>query len=483
MIITEFSLQFKILERLSMRIFRAALFCTFLSFSLPAQTATQTAGVFTLKNRIAVPIEIMQTSLAENENKLYLIGKQNIQLWDISANKLVKAYPHEFSPIAPIGFLGKLLDIRYPLIINAEKTKGIALLSKKENGNQTAALWDLRSGKQVGLIYRPGKTIRSMDFSGDGKTIISTHGELADMEIVIWDTETLSVRNSIAARDLSWIHLSNDGEKIFIGTGKANTWAGNVLGYDDSNKIDLLNARTGKLERSFKAPGIKSGSTIGSSPTLDKDERFIAARTGDDVTVWDTNGDGTPKYVINEKVKRAYRPLRISDDGRFLVTVPDRIINVYDIETGKLYKGIPTTDQLDSCYLSPDSRYLIKRYTGTVAVTDLESGKFLYNLSIDTYNQEDSTSGLSASYESENAAVSPNSKFIMIYGPKQVRIFDIADGKMLQTLIDPQTVKYKDSGKLKDDGLDGMTASWIGNGDSVRVLGDSDRVYFQWDAR
>jgi WD40 repeat protein len=473
-----------------MRIFRAALFCIFLSFSLPAQTATPAADVFSLKNRIAVPGEIVHISLAEDENKLYLIGKQNIQLWDLSTDKLVKAYPHEFSPIAPIGFIGKLLNIpyplmmlRYPLIMNVNNTRGIAFPAKNETGSRAAALWDLRSGKKLGLIQRPGKNIRDVDFSGDGKTIISTHGELADMEIVIWDTETLSVRNYIAVHDLSWMHLSNDGEKVFITTGKANTWAGNVFGYDDTNRIDLLNARTGKLERSFKASGIKSASTMGSSPTLDKDERLIAARTGDDVTVWDTSGDGTPKYVVNEKVKRSYRPLRISDDGRFLVTVPNNIINIYELETGKVYKSIQTASVLDSCYLSPNGHYLIERYTGNVAVTDLESGKFLYNLDIDTYDQKDYTSGLSTTYESENAAVSPNSKFIMIYGAKQVRIFNIADGKLLQTLVDPQTVKYKDSGKLKDDGLDGVTASWIGDGDSVRVLGDSDRIYFQWNAK
>jgi WD40 repeat protein len=460
-----------------MRIFRAALFCIFLSLSLFAQTN----DVFTLKNRIAVPGEIVHVSLAEDE--LYLIGKQNIQLWDVSTNKLVKAYPHEFSAIAPLGFIGKLLNLRYPLVMNADKTRGIAFLAKKETGNQAAALWDLHSGKQLGLIQRPGKNIRDVDFSGDGKTIISTHGELIDMEIVIWDTETLSVRNAIAVHDLSWVHLSNDGEKVFITTGKANTWAGNILGYDDTNRIDLLNARTGKLEKSFQAPNIKAGSTKGTPPVLDKEERFLAARTWDDVTVWDINGDGTPKYVINQKVKRTLRPVQISDDGRFLFTIPDRIINVYDLETGKLYRDIPTTDQLDSCYLSPDSRYLIKRFTGTAAVTDLETGKFLYDLSVNTYTYEDTSGGPSSTYESENVSVSPNSKFIMIYGPKQVRIFNIADGKLLQTLVDPQTVKYKDSGKLKDDGLDGVTANWTGEGDSVRVLGDSDRVYLQWNAR
>jgi hypothetical protein len=43
--------------------------------------------------------------------------------------------------------------------------------------------------------------------------------------------------------------------------------------------------------------------------------------------------------------------------------------------------------------------------------------------------------------------------------------------------------KYQDSGKLKSDGLKGLTAGWIGDGDLVYVFGDEDITYLLWNAK
>lgn len=99
-----------------------------------------------------------------------------------------------------------------------------------------------------------------------------------------------------------------------------------------------------------------------------------------------------------------------------------------------------------------------------------------------TYTSDD-PAGVSSSSELDRLRVSPNGKFIMIYGDNEVDIFDISTGDKLQTLFDPQTAKYKESGKLKNDGLNGLTAGWIGDGDRVYVFGNEDRTYLMWDAK
>ncbi len=454
----------------------------FLCLVLPAISFSQAGkDVFQLKSRIDFSPGLIQTSFSENENKLFLIGKEEIQLWDVSANKFLRAYPHSFPLIAPGDLLGRLFNVRNPMIFSPDGSKGILLLSKEEKGNWSATVWDLRTGNRTGVLQRPDKAIRSANFSEDGKTIISTHGDPAETELVFWDGENFAYRNSLLVRDLSWHHLSRDGEKIFIGTGKANKWAGQILGYDDAGKVELWNARTAKVEKTFRAQNVKFKSVMGPGPMLSKDEKFLAARSGNNVAVWDTSGDGSPKFEIKPAdIKKNIGLINLSDDGRYVVASGNGNIGIYELETGKLYKTIAFGG--DRSELSPDNKYFIVRYTGAVAVFEVETGKLLYTLTIKTYTTDDPYGGASHTGESESAKVSPSGRFIMIYGDKEVGIFDIAGGKRVQTLVDPRTAKYKDNGKIKDSGLNTRKADWIGSEDSLYVFGKENRFYLLWDA-
>ncbi len=463
-----------------MNFFRIAL----LGLILSGFAVSQAGGDnFQLRTRIGFSEGLLQASYLRNENRLLLIGKNSIQLWDIASNKIVRTYPHEIIGMTPGDLVGRFLKISFPMSFSPDGSRGIVLLPGAVKKSWSAAVWDLQTGKRAGVLQRAANPIRTADFSEDGRSLISTHGDLSNAEIAFWDAETFSLKNSIFIGDLSWYHLTADGEKIFLASGKAQKWFGNVISYAPSGRIELRDTATGKIEKTFTAENIKIGAAGISEPAVSKDERFLAAKAENKIVVWDTSGTGAPKFEIPAQANKSkLRLIEITKDGKYVVAAQGKEAWAYELETGKLFREFPIPDEAQFG-LSPDSKYAIFRSTGSATVYDLETRKILYTLGLGTYTSDDPYGGVSSSGELDRLRISPNGKFIMIYGDNEVDIFDISTGDKLQTLFDPQTAKYKESGKLKSDGLNGLTAGWIGDGDSVYVFGSEDRTYLLWKAK
>jgi WD40 repeat protein len=462
-----------------MRVFRTGLFCLILSAPLLAQNS----DIFKLKSRIDLPAGPVQTSFLENEGKLYVVGKKEVKLWDVSADKLVRSYPHDYLPIVPVGLVGRVLDIRNSMVLNPEGTSGLVLLKTDGIGPQSIGMRDLASGKQIGVLQRAGKNARDFSFSADGKLIFASYGEPADSEIVIWNAGTLEVKSAIVVKDLSWYRVTADGEKIFVGQARANKWSGNVIGYDDSDRIELRNAADGKAEKIFRSPGIKFWGLNNSEPLLSSDEKFLVARSKTDVIVWDTTGDGSPSFTVRSRDFKNVRLVELSEDGKFVVTVRGKHAEIHELGTGKPFSDIATGSTGLSYDLLPGNKYFVIRDTGSAMVYDAELGKYLYTLKIKTRHVESENNPILTSEDVEDVEVSPSGKYFLVSGYKEVNIYNIADGKLMQTLADPRTAKYSDGGKLKDDGLNARRADWIGDEDALYVYGKEDRSYTLWETR
>jgi WD40 repeat protein len=313
---------------------------------------------------------------------------------------------------------------------------------------------------------------------------MSLHGELKEAELSFWDPATFEHRTSITVQDLSFHQLSRDGEHVYIGSARAKKWLGiTVIGFETSKGIELWNTRTAKLEKTYTDGDIKFWNPFNSSPVVSRDEKYLAARSeGNKIIVWETTGDGSPKYAIPAgDPKKKLRLVGMSDDSKYLLTRTDAEANVYELATGKLYRNLPLSG--DSTFdLSPNGKYAVRRSQGWVGVYDLENEKALFglNLKVKTEQRENEAS---YEYEVENAQVSPDSKFILVYGDRDVRIYDMATGEPVQTLVDPQRVKYKDNGKVKDNGLDNNRAGWLASGDSIYVFGEDGRSFYLWNKK
>jgi WD40 repeat protein len=472
-----------------MRFLQTGLLGLLLFLSIAAQPGKDP---FTLNGRLGLSdkdegIGIVQTISLGKGNRFLIVGKRQVQLWDIPSARLVNSYFHKITGVQHVGFLMSLLNIPNHMEVNSEGTRGI-LVSKDPNAklgeNMVAAVWNLETGERLALLDRAAKPFRSAFFSENGATIMSLHGELKQAELSFWDPATFEHRTSIKVQDLSFQQLSRDGEHVYIGSAKANKWLGiTVVGFETSKGIELWNTRTGKLEKTYTDGDIKFWNPLNSSPVVSRDEKYMAARSeGNKIVVWETAGDGSPKYAIPASdPKKKVRLVGISDDSRYLLTRTDEEAEVYELTTGKLYRNFRLSG--DSTFdLSPDSKYAIRRSQGSVGVYDLESEKYLYSLRlrVDTETRENEPS---YEYQVEGAQVSPDSKYIMVYGDRDVRIYDMITGEPVQSLVDPQRVKYKDNGKIKNNGLDNNRAGWLASGNSIYVFGDDGRSFLLWNKK
>jgi hypothetical protein len=474
-----------------MRVVKTGVLTLLLTACVFAQTSRE---VFELKGQIGLsgPDEKIVYRVPLNDgNKLLLVGRNQLQFWDVASGKMTRSAPHKIEGFWPgaLGFLRETIDIPNAMEVSRDGRKGI-LAVKIVNGSgekqREAVVWNLETGERLAVLNRPLSPIRTANFSEDGSTIITIHGELKDAQLSFWNAADLTQRGAITVRDLSFYQLSRDGEHVFISSAKANKWMDvALLGFESSKGIELRNTRTGKLEKTYTDGDIKFWNPLNAGPSVSPDEKYLVARNeANKLVVWETAGGGAPKYQIggdgDPEIK--YRLVGISDDSRYLLARKGKEALIYEMETGKLYRkfGLPWESEYT---LSPDSKFAIRQSDGWVGIYDLESEKAMPSYNLRSSTSTDTVTGESTTSTVERAKISPDLKFIMIYGYRDVRIYDIATGEMVQTLIDPQLVKYKKNGTIKDSGLDSWKADWLAAGDTVYVQGRNGKSLFLWNKK
>ncbi|PYT01584.1 MAG: hypothetical protein DMF63_01690 [Acidobacteria bacterium] len=471
----------------------------FLSLLLSSSIVAQTSkDIFELKGQLGLTDKddtILQTASLEKGNEFLLVGKNQLQVWDVATAKLIRSSPHKITAFwEPNFFFRRLLPgkVNIPLLLNVDQmqlspdgTIGITVSRPSEKDRLGAILvWNLRNGDSLGRLTRPIGPVREAQFSENGSTLMTIHGDVKNAELVFWDVESLSQRNSIPVADISFQQLSRDGEHVYIAAGKANKWLDvTVMSYDPSNAIEVWNTRTGKREASFTDGSAKFRSTV----FVSSDNKYVVARSTDEkIDVWETSGDGSPKYRIEQPASRLnYGLLGISKDSKYLLTSTKNEARVYDLATGNLYRTFPMREEaLPYSYtLSPDSRLAVISGDAWIANYDLEKEKYVFTYTIRTESQQLDYDPNSREHEVEKPRMSPDGKFMMIDGRKDIRVYEMATGELVQSLIDPRRVKYKGNGEVKDSGLNHSVAGWLSSGNSIYAVGADGRSFYLWNKK
>ena len=186
----------------------------FLQEAAGLQTASD---LFKLKSRIEFPagLSVGHVLPLDDGRKLLLIAGSEARIWDVEKGALIKSYTNDFS-FSPKGLVETL-------VVSPDGSKLITVEKLSGNKYRSATVWDLSTGKHTELNGTLNKT-RSARFSRNGKIILTTHGDLKDLELRFWDAGTLKLRSSIRMKDLGWHHISDTGDRIFIANGKAIKW-------------------------------------------------------------------------------------------------------------------------------------------------------------------------------------------------------------------------------------------------------------------
>lgn len=485
-----------------MRFLQLGVLCLLLSAFAAAQTNND---LYSFKSRYSLGENsgnIVQTEPLNDGKRFLLIGRRELKLYDVPSANLVKSFDHNIEGFKG-SFTRQMSWYPVPMKISPDGAYGIVLkkgmpgISSSEV--KAALVWNLQTGERSAVLTR-NDPVRSAEYSTDGSTIMSVHGDLKDSEIAFWDAKTFKLISSLKVKDLGFREMSPDGQKVYIGSAKANKSLGLWIDdFDPINGIAVWSTRTGKLEKTFTDGNIKYKHELDFGPVLSPDGRFLAAGSeGNKIVVWDTAGDGKAQYMITESnPKNVLRVTRFSADSKYLLAVRRGDAEMWEAGTGKLYRKFPLVpiSSRDSSYLfmgrdsilkdlyfrlSPDMKYGIRLTTGSFGVYDLENEKDLYDISLETTRVEKEGKATEY-YQDEMIEVSPDSKTVMIYGGRSVRIHDLATGKEIQRLFAPERAQYSKSGKLRDSGLNNNFAGWLADGETIYVYGEDRKSFYLWN--
>lgn len=211
--------------------------------------------------------------------------------------------------------------------------------------------------------------------------------------------------------------------------------------------------------------------------SMSADEEYIAVAQDEKIAVLRVDSDGKPLYeIVRDSPNERFNAVEITSLYNFLIVTrnnkkdkkPDRT-EIYDVKTGKLVDTIPENVGNGSI-MSKNGNFLYSVNTGYVYVWNFTK-KSSYKIPLETYTNDCDSAGthqpgcIETTHNSEQIALSPNEKFILLYGEEIVSVFDIETGKEIQQVFNPRRAKYNKFNKLKDSGIG--TAFWSPDGKFV----------------
>jgi WD40 repeat protein len=237
-------------------------------------------------------------------------------------------------------------------------------------------LWDLTTGKQLRALEGHIDNINDVEFSSDGRTLVSGS---KDQTVRLWDVATgkqlkmMQDTNGVA----SVVAVSSDGHTL--ASAGDNSPSGESEVGDTVNTIELWDTTTGQITQTLSRQKYWT-SSLAFSP----DGHTLASACWDDtITLWD---------VATGKVLRSISGLAdfpsdlvFSPDGRTLaIGNGDNTIQLRDVATGQLLQTLAGhTDGILSITFSADGKTLASgSFDNTIKLWDVASGKLLKSFGV-----------------------------------------------------------------------------------------------------
>lgn len=297
---------------------------------------------------------------------------RTIRVWDPATGKQTAIQ----SEIARTGYGGPIVAFTADLKVEAVNYWGEITIRTVADDKVLVTIDPiLDRGKRS--AFRPD--VFAMAFSPDGK-LLATAGSVADVGgphglpggiVIIWDTETGKVVHksenlSTAASSVAW---SADGLRFAAGTNGA----GGEL--PEPGQVWVWSTETGKVLHNFHVkPDVEPGEWASAGDVaFGPDGKRIAVPvtagsrgapaglliddTGASVRVWDLATGQSTKPV--KGLKASVGRVVFSPDGRHLATAgSDKVVRVWDVETGEELADLIGPDRVGVVAFSPDGKSL-----------------------------------------------------------------------------------------------------------------------------
>jgi WD40 repeat protein len=438
----------------------------------------------------------------EQENQLLLIGSEHLQLLDLTNFKVIETRPlslpyndvrgdyssNEWT-ISPDG--------RRIVLTGLYETR---TKTKTEN-KQAAWVFDLQMGKRIALLNHPDQ-IRTAEWSKDGKTLMTMDAYAVDLftrtlNVSFWDGETFEYRHGVTVENVTWIYLSNDGERFFAASGKRKNLLGINYVSDSDSVVRIWKTRSGELEKTIAVGGGRfqpKTREIAISP----DERFMlmvnkhkSISSEHRLLVWEINGDVKPKYELRPQPKIDDSRVVFSPDGRYFALDVGKNLQIYETETGKLKVELtnvelPSWGWLDNEVLASVD-YKQKNFfeQGKILKAfNANDGRLLFKQRLEydvierpTYPSEGEESVV---VTDTSIRPHPTRRIFLTVSDLFVKVYDSSTGALLQTVVHP-LIRYDKTGKPKmTNGDTVLSADWSKDGNTLYVFSANHSAVSLW---
>lgn len=389
-----------------------------------------------------------QVVFTPNGKQLATASRDGVHLWDLASKRSTRLFDAfvkiAFSPDSnlAVGLIGRdlvILDLKTRSVkFRLHRNVGtMCPVAFSPNGKLVATwegpipvkatpsiiqLWDVSTGKLVGKLIGPQRSIRSLNFSPDGKLLVSAdydkggcprlwdvagRKEITSLEhpaaflamfspkgnllatsgdscVRLWDTsswkEVRSIETFAKTPGIGSLAFSPDGKKL--------------LTPGISHTLELWDVETGKAV--FPVSGHRFPvAFLQFSP----DGKSLASHGSDrSVRLWDLGSKtesrrlrlATEKGLPNRGCAEPGCSLAFFPDGKSLVALggigsqkPNAVAHVWDTTSGRNILNLHAKYHPNTISLSPDGRTLATEFGGSISLWSMTSGKYMRALSRD----------------------------------------------------------------------------------------------------
>lgn len=427
-------------------------------------------NTFELKND-----SIVNYSLIENDQKLLIIGKKIIQIWDVKTTKLISEVPNKIAQNHDFRF-GTIISPNGNFLIvfdNVYSEKPPILIKSKKMG---AAIYDLRTGSLVKVLEGETYDLAEAFWSDNEKTLVTRI--IRDLrnreeEFCFLDGETLKYRNCFSAFQSNWhnkFKLSKDGTKFFINISKEIKSLGITLG--TQSFIEIWDVDKVKLIKQLKL-GEKSYNS--NEIFLSKNEQFLAFA---DMT-FELAGNNLPKFTVEKSI------CGVSENGKYFIACEKKRLEFYDFETNQLKYIIPqVNDDYRTNFLVGDKVLInqnLRRNCGRTEGFEIETGKKLWEIKLACrYEPADCFFCSDKPNFNDSIEFLNGGRYLISNSEKAVRIWDTFTGELLQVLVNPN---QKNEKSKFDDKIKGEKKVWAEDKKFIYFQNDNDKSIFQYEVK
>ena len=355
-------------------------------------------------------------------------------------------------------------------------------------GDGPLQFWELETGKRLSNNTGWVGEFKSMEFSPDGRRLVT--GSRSD-RVDVWNVDTTELLNRMAHGDeVISVSYSPDGETIASGS--------------DDGTVRMWDADTGEQKMNIAGHSPKENYSVAFSP----DGSMLTCGSEDGMQWWDLQSG---KSVRNTYLERNnVHSIRFSDDCAILVTLysPNTLnmARLWDVATGRFlgsFRGDGTT--FSSIAISPDGSMLA---TGTrdnkVCLWEICKGElYLIGDCLMTFSEHtDEVNSVAFSPDGRKLASGSNDKTIMIWDvdsqthlrsltghEKEVNsVVFSSDGKTVVSGSTDGTLRFWNAGKgeltrpsISDAGVVTRMA-YSPDGRLLANISENEKVVHIWDA-